>query len=101
MGMTCRAVLDDHRRKHPLWELQATDEEALAAAKAAQANPFICALPEQYDRAPGSPVDSASRLHWRAHFSREAPIVILHERNRLGRCPQPDLRGAPPQLVFS
>ncbi|HEX6532326.1 MAG TPA: ATP-binding cassette domain-containing protein [Nitrospira sp.] len=53
--------------------LQATDEQVVAAAKAAQANQFICALPEQYDR--GSRLSGGQRqqIALTRAFLRDAP----------------------------
>jgi ATP-binding cassette subfamily B protein len=64
--------------------LQATDAQVLAAARAAHAEQFICALPEKYDTAVGERGSRLSggqrqRIALARAFLRDAPIVILDE----------------------
>ena len=64
--------------------LQATDAQVVTAAKAAQAEQFICALPGKYDTHVGERGSRLSggqrqRIALARAFLRDAPIVILDE----------------------
>jgi ATP-binding cassette subfamily B protein len=79
-----RAVLGDHRREHRLRRSDATEEEIVAAASAANAHDFIAALPEGYATQVGERGMMLSggerqRIALARAFLKDAPVLILDE----------------------